>query len=92
MPLGDRMVRNYFTLHRTDWRDAADQPGGIEFNLPVSGWFRLFAGSGFTVEGYHELRAPAPGSEIHDYVTGDWAYRFPCEQVWELRRSDGDGS
>lgn len=92
VPLGDRMVRNYFTLHRTDWRDAADQPGGIEFNLPVSGWFRLFAGTGFTVEGYHELRAPAPGPEIHDYVTGDWAYRFPCEQVWELRRSGGDGS
>jgi SAM-dependent methyltransferase len=91
LPVGDRLVRNYFTLHRTDWRDAADEPGGIEFNLPVSGWMRLFRDTGFEVDDYVEVRAPSPGGEVRDYVTADWAYQFPAEQVWKLRRSGGEG-
>jgi SAM-dependent methyltransferase len=86
VPIGDRLVRDYFGLHRIDWRDAVDQPGGIEFNLPVSAWLRLFRETGFAVEDYVEIQAPAAGTEVHDFVTGDWAVRFPSEQVWKLRK------
>ena len=34
--------RDYFSMHCIDWRDAVEDPGGMEFNLPISEWFRLF--------------------------------------------------
>ena len=90
MPVREQLIQDYFTIHRSDWRDIADDPGGIEFNLPISGWLRLFRDTGFVVEDYLELQAPTTGAEVHDYVTADWAHRFPAEQVWKLRRSGGD--
>jgi SAM-dependent methyltransferase len=86
-PITERLVRDYFSLHRLDWRDAVDEPGGIEFNLPVSRWFRLFRETGFTVEDYIELQSPQAGAEVRDYVTADWAHRFPSEQAWKLRKA-----
>ena len=86
-PIGERLERDYFGMHRLDWRDAVDEPGGIEFNLPVSGWFRLFRQTGFEVLDYLELQAPQPGAAINFFVTADWAHRFPSEQVWRLRKT-----
>jgi SAM-dependent methyltransferase len=88
IPCTDRLERDYFSLHRLDWRDAVDQPGGIEFNLPVSRWFALFRDTGFAVVDYVEIQAPDPGPEVNDYVTADWAHRFPSEQVWKLRKRE----
>jgi hypothetical protein len=73
-------------MRRFDWQEAIDEPGGIEFNLPVSGWFDLFTDTGFVVEAFHELQAPVPGPGVRYYVTADWAHRFPAEQVWKLRK------
>lgn len=87
IPITERLARDYFSLHRLDWRDAVDEPGGIEFNLPVSRWFRLFRETGFTVEDYIELQSPQTGAEVRDYVTADWAHRFPSEQAWKLRKA-----
>jgi SAM-dependent methyltransferase len=90
IPVREELIQDYFTIHRSDWRDAADDPGGIEFNLPISGWLRLFRDTGFVVEDFLELQSPTTGAGVHDYVTADWAHRFPAEQVWQLRRSGGD--
>ena len=90
VPIREELARDYFTIHRNDWREAVDEPGGIDFNLPISGWLRLFRDTGFVVDDYLELQAPSKGAEVHDYVTADWAHRFPAEQVWKLRRSGGD--
>lgn len=90
-PVTERLERDYFGLHRIDWRDAVDDPGGIEFNLPVSAWFRLFRDTGFVVEDYVEIRNPDPTRPQRGTVTADWAHRFPSEQVWKLRRSGGGG-
>ena len=86
LPVTDRLERDYFSLHRLDWTDAVDDPGGIEFNLPISGWFRLFADTGFDVTGFWELQAPEPGPEMRHFATADWSHRFPSEQVWRLRK------
>jgi SAM-dependent methyltransferase len=90
IPVTERLERPYFDLHRLDWTDAVDDPGGVEFNLPVSDWFRLFRHSGFEVLDYLELQAPAPepghGSDVNYFVTADWARRFPSEQVWKVRK------
>ena len=86
IPCTERLERDYFSIHRLDWRDAVDEPGGIEFNLPLSGWFRLFRETGFEVVDYIEIRAPEPGPRVNFSVTADWAHRFPSEHVWKLRK------
>ena len=82
-PAGERLERDYFPLHRLDWRQDG---GGIEFNLPVSGWFRLLRDTGFEVVDFFEVQAPSGGDEVNFFVTGDWARRFPSEQGWRARK------
>ncbi len=86
LPYTERLERDYFSMHRFDWSNAVDEPGGIEFNLPISGWFRLFRETGFEVIDFLELRAPRPGPEMKFGFTADWAHRYPAEQAWKLRR------
>lgn len=87
LPITDSLERDYFDMHRFDWREAEDDPGGIEFNLSISGWFALFRKTGFVVLDFKEIRAPRPGPEVNFFVTADWAFHWPSEQVWKLRRS-----
>ena len=90
LPITTRLEREYFTIHRLDWRGAADEPGGIEFNLPLSGWFRLFRRTGFEVVEFFEVEAPEPdlaaAEEMRFFVTAEWAHRYPSEQAWVLRK------
>ena len=77
--------RTYFGLHRIDWTEVEIDPGGIEFNLPFSGWLRLFRETGFEVVDYLKLRVPA-GSPDRFGTPGAWAERWPAEHVWKLRK------
>jgi SAM-dependent methyltransferase len=90
LPVTTRLERDYFTIHRLDWRTAVDEPGGIEFNLPMSRWFALFRETGFEVVEFFEIQAPEPTPEtataMNFFVTGEWAHRFPSEQAWVLRK------
>jgi SAM-dependent methyltransferase len=86
IPVSDRLQRDYFALYRLDWRDAVDDPGGVEFNLPISRWMRLFRDTGFVVEDYLELQCPATTTESPAHLTADWGRRYPAEQVWKLRK------
>ena len=82
----DRLHRNYFELDRLDWTGSEEDPGGMEFNLPISSWLRLFRETGFEVLDYLELQAPE-GSPDRYGTPGAWAHRWPAEQVWKLRRA-----
>jgi SAM-dependent methyltransferase len=86
--LGALLHRPYFALHTLDWRAAAVDPGGIEFNLPFSGWWALFAELGFAVEGYQEPRPSESGPDAAFGVTRAWARDYPSEQVWKLLKVD----
>lgn len=88
MPVTERLERDYFSIHRLDWSGAEDDPGGVEFNLPISGWFRLLRDIGFEVLDFIEVQAPRGGQEVRFFATADWAHRFPSEQVWRVRRPD----
>ena len=85
-PVTDRLQRDYFSMHRFDWREVEYDPGGIEFNLAISHWFRLFRETGFQVMDFVELQAPLEATGTRFWVTADWAHRFPSEQVWRLQR------
>ena len=78
--------KSYFDLHRQDWRDVEIDPGGIEFNLPISSWLALFRSTGFEVLDYKELQAPETAKGTQFSVTGEWAARWPAEQIWYLRK------
>jgi SAM-dependent methyltransferase len=80
-----RLYRSYFDLGRFDWTTAEVDPGGIEFNLPISGWLRLFRETGFEVLDYLELQAPKGSSDKYG-TPGSWAESWPAEHVWKLRR------
>jgi SAM-dependent methyltransferase len=86
LPITERLERDYFSIHRQDWRNAVDEPGGIDFNLPISAWFRLFRQTGFEVLDFIEVQSPLTGSEQRFFATADWAHRYPSEQVWKLRK------
>jgi SAM-dependent methyltransferase len=78
-PAGDRLLRDYFGLHRMEFADD----NSVEFALPYGEWFRLLRDSGFVIEDLLELRAPADATRDFDYVTAEWAKRWPSEHVFK---------
>lgn len=86
VPATERLERPYFDLHRLDWTRATVDPGGIEFNLPISGWVRLFRETGFEIVDYLELQAPAEATGVEFAMSADWARHWPAEHVWKLRK------
>jgi len=58
----------------------------VEFNLTISAWVGLFAKTGFTIEDYLELAAPAHAAGAPFGVSAEWAHSYPSEQVWFLRK------
>ncbi|HST66681.1 MAG TPA: methyltransferase domain-containing protein, partial [Mycobacteriales bacterium] len=79
-PAGDRLLRDYFGLHRLTW--VSDE--GVEFALPYGEWFRLLRANGFEIEDLIELQAPADATRDVDFVTADWARRWPSEHVFKV--------
>ena len=77
-----RLERPYFDMHLFDWRAVDLDPGGIEFNLPISAWIRLFSETGFAIEDYLELGAPRDAHGYPSIVSAEWARSYPSEQVW----------
>jgi SAM-dependent methyltransferase len=85
-PTSETLVRDWFTLHRIDWRHAQFDPSGIEFTLHTGAWFRLLHSVGFDVIDYQELQAQDPGAGKPFGTTAKWAHRFPSEHVWKARK------
>jgi SAM-dependent methyltransferase len=81
-PATDQLTRDQFGLHRLDW----DDPEGrcVEYHLPHGEMIRLLRDTGFVVEDLIEIQAPEGGAD-HDYVTAEWARRWPAEEAWFTR-------
>jgi SAM-dependent methyltransferase len=54
-PAGDRLLRDYFGLHRLEWTDD----GAVNFSLGVGPIIRLFRENGFEILDCIELQAPS---------------------------------
>ena len=81
-PATERLERDLFGMHRFDWSD-----GSVEFHLSHGEWIRLLRENGFEVEDLIELQAPEGATTRHSpYVTGEWARRWPAEEVWKARK------
>ena len=78
---GDRLVHDYFGMHRFDDGET------IDFNLPYGEWIRLFRRNGFTMEDLIEPRPAADAvSSYRDEIEREWSRRWPAESIWRLRR------
>lgn len=82
----EQLHRPFFGMHKQDWRDVDIEPGGVEFNLTHSDWWKLFRTTGFEVIDYLELGAPPNATEDKFSIPAEWAKKWPCEQVWKLRK------
>jgi SAM-dependent methyltransferase len=78
----DRLLRPAFGLHRVEW------PGdsSVEFHLSHGGWIRALRGCGFEIEELIEVRPPEGATTRYPFVTLEWARKWPCEEVWKVRR------
>ena len=72
--VGERLVNDYFELHRFDESSGA--------------WIRLFRANGQVVEDLIELRAPEDARTTYDkdLVDKAWARRWPAEEIWVVRK------
>lgn len=85
--LGEAAVRPYFGQHRIEWVDEGPgEDSSVEFNLPVSDWFRLFSDTGFEVLDFREIQAPPGADGVHFGIPAEWARRYPSEQAWVVRK------
>ena len=82
--MSEQLQRPQFGMGRIQW------PGevGIEYHLPHGEWIRILRDTGFEVEALHELRPheAAVDPTYYDYVTVDWARRWPAEEIWVVRK------
>ena len=78
---GDRLVRDYFGMHRIDADDE------VVFQLPYGEWIGLFRAHGFEIL---DLIEPRPAPDAVSSYRGDeeraWSRRWPSECIWRLRR------
>ncbi len=80
--VGDRLVVDYFGMHRLDDGETST------FQLPYGEWIRLFRANGLVVEELIEPR-PADGA-TSSYRTDEelaWARRWPAEEIWRVRKA-----
>ena len=80
----ERLVRPQRDLNRVEWPDT----GEVEFHLPHGELVDLLGANDLVVERLIELYAPS-GAQTHEhynYVTADWARRWPSEEVWAARK------
>ena len=78
----ERLARDYFGMHRFEWPDD----DSVEFHLPHGEWIRLLRRNGFTIEDLIEIQAPEGASTRFDFLTAEWARRWPSEEIWKARK------
>jgi SAM-dependent methyltransferase len=78
----DRLLRPQFGMHRFEWPDDPT----VEFHLSHGDRIWLLRRNGFAVEDLIELRPSAGDHTSYDFVTTEWARRWPSEEVWRARR------
>ena len=77
----DRLIRDQFGMHRFDWGDST------EFQISHGETIRLLHSCGFEIEELQELQPPEGSTTGAEWVTLDWARRWPCEDVWKARKA-----
>jgi SAM-dependent methyltransferase len=80
---GARLVRDYFSPYRVEF------PGdvSVEFHLTHGHWVRMLRKSGFVLENLIEVRPPQGAKPRFEFVSLEWARRWPSEEIWVARKT-----
>ena len=83
--VGDELQREQFGMYRIQWDGAI----GFEYHLAHGDWIELLRENGLEVEALHELRpqAGAVDPAYYDFVTVEWAEKWPAEEIWVARKT-----
>ena len=81
-----RLERDYFGMHRFEWRGPTGAVEVIEFRIGHGEMVRLLRTSGFEIEDLIEIRPPADATSGSPTVTTAWARRWPAEEIWKARK------
>jgi SAM-dependent methyltransferase len=81
-PATETLQRPQFGMYRFEWPE-----GGVEYHLGHGDWIRLLRANGFEILDLIELQAPADAEthQRYDYVSADWARKWPAEEIWRAR-------
>jgi SAM-dependent methyltransferase len=81
----ERLEHDWAELGRMDFRDEG---GGIEFHPPAGVMLGVLRRAGFELLELRELLAPddAKTHPHYDFVTADWARRWPSAEIWVARK------
>ena len=85
-PADTTLHRNYFGMHRFDWRNEAGVVDGVEFHLAHGEMVKLLRSCGFEIEDLLEIQAPADGISLEKDVSLEWARRWPSVEAWTARK------
>jgi SAM-dependent methyltransferase len=80
---GDRLLRDHFASPVREYPDD----GVVEFHLTHGNWIELLNAYGFVVERLVELRPPHGTQPRFDFVSIEWARRWPSEEIWVARKA-----
>ncbi len=83
VPVGDRLQRPYFDLHRVEWTGE----DAIEFHLNHGDMIALLRANELEVEQLIEVRPPPGSTTRYPHIGLEWARRWPCEEIWRARKS-----
>jgi hypothetical protein len=80
---GDRLVRDYFASPVREF----EAEGSVEFHLTHGKWVEFLRLYGFTIDRLIEVRPPRGASPRFDFVSNEWARRWPSEDIWVAHKS-----
>ena len=78
----DRLLRPAFGMNRLEWPTDP----GVEFHPSHGDWIALLRRSNFDIEALVDLYPTAEATTRYHFVTLEWAQRWPCEEVWKVRK------
>jgi ubiquinone/menaquinone biosynthesis C-methylase UbiE len=83
--ISETLQRPQFGMYRIQWPNE----DGTEYHLSHGDWIDLLRASGFEIERLIEPQAPpdATAHEYYDYVTPEWASKWPAEEIWVARKA-----
>jgi SAM-dependent methyltransferase len=77
-----QLLRPQRGMHLFRWPETA----GVEFHLSPGDWIKLFRANQLEVEDLVEVYPPDGSSSDYPFATLEWCQRWPCEEVWKLRK------
>ena len=84
--IAECLQRPLFGMYQFVWPES---DGAVEYHLPTGELIDLLRSNGFSIERLLELQAPesAETHAYYDYVTADWARKWPAEEIWAARKT-----